>query len=163
MDTRPLQTIDGLWNVKFNPSFGGPTEAVRFNSLTDWTNHTDSAIRYYSGTAVYSTTFNYQRQNGKRVWLNIGVVNNLAQVFVNGKACGVAWTAPYQVDISKAVKEGGNTLQIEVVNTWNNRLVGDSHLPETQRITYTAYPFRMEDKPLLPAGLLGPVVIEVEQ
>jgi len=162
-DIKPFQTIDGTWKVQFDPSLGGPKEAVTFNSLTDWTQHADSAIRYYSGTAVYSNTFNYHGQKNKTVWLDLGTVNNLAQVFVNGKDCGVAWTAPYRVDISKAVKEGENTVQIEVVNTWNNRLVGDSRLPKEKRITYTAYPFKMEDKPLLPAGLLGPVVFEVGQ
>jgi hypothetical protein len=162
-DIKPLQTIDGPWKVQFDPSLGGPKEAVPFNSLTDWTQHADSAIRYYSGTAVYSKTFNYHGQKGKTVWLNLGTINNLAQVFVNGKNCGVSWTAPYRVDISEAVKEGENILRIKVVNTWNNRLVGDSHLPKEKRITYTAYPFKMEDKPLLPAGLLGPVVIEAER
>jgi hypothetical protein len=158
-----FDTLQAPWKVQFNPSLGGPKEAVIFNGLTDWTQHADSAIRYYSGAAVYSKTFNYHGQKGKTVWLKLGAVNNLAQVFVNGKNCGVAWTAPYRVDISKAVKEGVNTLQIEVVNTWNNRLVGDSHLPKGKRITYTAYPFKMEDKPLLPAGLLGPVVVEAQR
>lgn len=160
-DIKSVQTIDGSWSVQFDPSRGGPKEVVTFNQLIDWTQHADSAIRYYSGIAVYSKTFNYHLQKSKAVWLNLGTINNLAQVFVNGKDCGIAWTAPYRVDISKAVKEGENTLRIEVVNTWNNRLVGDSRLPKEKRITYTAYPFKMEDKPLLPAGLLGPVVIEV--
>jgi hypothetical protein len=75
----------------------------------------------------------------------------------------VAWTAPYRVDISKALKKGKNTIRIEVVNTWNNRLVGDSHLTKEKSVTYTAYPFKMEGKPLLPAGLLGPVVIETPE
>ena len=152
-----------LWTVQFDSSYGGPRDAKHFYNLSDWRINSDSSIRYYSGTAVYSNTFNFRTQKAKAVWLDLGTVNNLAQVYVNGKDCGVAWTAPYRVDISKAVKEGSNTLRIEVVNTWNNRLVGDSHLPKEKRITYTAYPFKMEDKPLLPAGLLGPVVIEVEK
>ena len=163
IETRSVQTIDGAWTVKFDPSVGGPKEAVTFNQLTDWTQNSDSAIRYYSGTAVYSKTFNYQPSKNKSVWLNISKVQNLAGVFVNGIDCGVIWTAPYRVDISKAVKQGVNTIRIEVVNTWNNRLVGDSRLPADKRITATMYPFKMENKPLLPAGLLGPVVIEVAQ
>jgi hypothetical protein len=95
--------------------------------------------------------------------LILGTINYVVEVFVFGKACGIVWTAPYRVDISEAVKEGENILRIKVVNTWNNRLVGDSHLPKEKRITYTVYPFKMEDKPLLPAGLLGPVVIEAER
>jgi hypothetical protein len=159
--TNDMMKLEGPWSVQFDPSLGGPKEAVIFNTLTDWTQHADSAIRYYSGTAVYSKTFNYDGQKGKIVWLNLGTNNNLAQVFVNGKNCGVVWTAPYRVDISKAVKKGVNTIQIEVVNTWNNRLVGDSRLPKEKRITYTAYPFKMDNKPLLPAGLIGPVFIEI--
>ncbi len=87
-------------------------------------------------------------------------VENLAGVFVNGIDCGVVWTAPYRVDISKTVKEGENSIRIEVVNTWNNRLIGDSRLPKEKRITNTMYPFKMEGKPLLPASLLGPVTIK---
>ena len=90
-------------------------------------------------------------------------MQNLAKVYVNGINCGVGWTAPFRVDISKAVKEGEGAIRIEVVNTWNNRLVGDSFLPKDKRITSTMYPFKMEGKPLLPAGLLGPVVIETAE
>lgn len=160
-ETVSIQTIDGPWTVKFDPSLGGPKEPVTFNQLTNWTQNADSTIRYYSGTAKYSTTFNYRVQTNKSVWINIGNVHNLAGVFVNGIDCGVAWTAPYRVDISKALKEGQNTIRVEVVNTWNNRLVGDSRLPADKRITATMFPFKMEGKNLLPAGLLGPVTIEV--
>lgn len=161
-ETKTVQTIEGDWSVKFDTAYGGPKDAIHFSQLTDWSKNNDSSIRYYSGTAVYTKTFNYKTSGGKEaVWLNIGTVHNLAEVFVNNVSCGVVWTAPYRVDISKAVKSGVNTLRIEVVNTWNNRLVGDSRLPAEKRITSTMYPFKWEGKALLPAGLLGPVVIEV--
>jgi hypothetical protein len=80
-------------------------------------------------------------------------------VYVNGIDCGVIWTAPYHVDISKAIRPGKNDLRIEVTNTWFNRLKGDLLLPEKERITWTNAPFWTKDKPLLPAGLLGPVLI----
>ena len=161
--TKTIQTISGPWTVQFDPSIGGPKQPLKFDQLSDWTQNPDSSIRYYSGTAVYSNTFHFHQQESRSTWLNVGKVNNLAQVYVNGVDCGVAWTAPYRVDISKALKKGKNTIRIEVVNTWNNRLVGDSHLPKEKRVTYTAYPFKMEGKPLLPAGLLGPVVIETPE
>jgi hypothetical protein len=94
--------------------------------------------------------------------LNVGKVANIAEVFVNGVNCGIAWTAPYRVDITKALKQGNNQLKIEVTNTWANRIMGDQRLPEDKRITKTNAPYRLEGKPLLEAGLLGPVVIEVE-
>ncbi len=67
------------------------------------------------------------------------------------------WTPPYRVDITKALRPGKNELRIEVTNTWFNRLKGDLLLPEKERITQTNAPFWAKDKPLLPAGLFGPV------
>jgi hypothetical protein len=164
MEKKTIQRIDGAWSVQFDPAYGGSKNSVRFDALTDWSLNSDSSIRYYSGTAVYTKTINYHSsQKKKNIWLHIGKVHNLAEVFVNGISCGVIWTAPYRINISKAIREGENAIRIEVVNTWNNRMVGDSRLPADKRITSTMYPFKMEGKPLLPAGLLGPVVIEVEQ
>jgi hypothetical protein len=163
VETKTTQTITEPWTVNFDPVYGGPKNEMSFYPLSDWSKNTDSSIRYYSGTAAYSNRFDYYSQKGKTVWLDLGIVHNLAEVYVNGIDCGVVWTAPFRIDISKAVKKGENTIRIEVVNTWNNRLVGDSHLPKEKRITGTIYPFKMEGKPLLPAGLLGPVVIETAQ
>ena len=160
-EPRTIETINTIWDVKFDEALGGPREVQPFDTLADWSEYADSTIRFYSGTASYNTKFSYQAsQKKQRVWLNLGTINNLAEVYVNGKSCGVAWTAPYRVDITKALKEGQNDLKIDVVNTWNNRMVGDSKLPQSKRITNTVYPFRMEGKALLPAGLIGPVVIQ---
>jgi hypothetical protein len=164
VETKAIQIINNPWTVQFDATYGGQGKAITWNRLSDWSQNEDSSIRYYSGTAVYTNTFTYHASTNKKpVWLNVGTVYNLAEVFVNGMDCGIAWTAPYRVDISKALKEGANTIKIEVVNTWNNRLVGDSHLPKEKRVTNTMYPFKMEGKPLLPAGLLGPVLLETAQ
>lgn len=148
--------INESWTVQFDPKSGGPSQPIVMDSLRDWTSFTDSAVRYYSGTAVYTSRFRY---NGglKHAWLDVGKVHNMATVYVNGINCGVAWTAPYQVNITSALRPGNNELRIEVTNTWANRLIGDQSLPEEKRITWTTAPFRLKDKPLLPAGLLGPV------
>ncbi|MFI5158772.1 MAG: glycosylhydrolase-like jelly roll fold domain-containing protein, partial [Sphingobacteriales bacterium] len=82
-----------------------------------------------------------------------------ADVYVNGIHCGTAWTYPYRVNISKALKKGNNKIRIEVSNTWANRLIVDHALPENKRITWTNAVYRLDNKPLLPAGLLGPVRI----
>jgi hypothetical protein len=80
-------------------------------------------------------------------------------VSVNGTHCGIVWTPPYRVDITKALKDRKNILKIEVTNTWANRLIGDHTLPENRRVTSTTAPYRLEGKKLLPAGLMGPVKI----
>jgi hypothetical protein len=161
---KPVQTLTNAWTVKFDTSSGGPLKPFVWNELMDWSKAEDTAIRYYSGTADYTTTFSYRPSKaGEKVWLNLNTVNNLAEVVVNGKPCGVAWTTPYRVDITNAVRKGENDLKISVVNTWANRLIGDQRLPKEKRVTYTAYPFNMNGKPLLPAGLSGPVKLEVEK
>ena len=156
-DFENVQTIAGPWKVSFDSTLGGPEKTVVFNDLTDWTTHADTSIKYYSGTASYTKTFTSKVSGNKPVWLDLGKVANLAEVKVNGQSCGIAWTPPYRVDISKAIKKGRNQLTIEVANTWANRLMGDQQLPENKRITKTTAPYRLEGKPLEEAGLLGPV------
>lgn len=161
-DFKIVQDLSKNWKVDFDPAYGGPAKTIRFEELTDWTKNADSAIRYYSGTAVYTQTFNY-RGNAKDAWINLGQFSSMAEVKVNGISCGTLWTAPFRLNISKAIKKGENSITIAVVNTWANRLIGDSKLPEDKRITKTTAPFRLEGKPLNPAGLFGPVVIQVEE
>lgn len=123
--------IAGPWQVTFDPKWGGPAKPVTFDTLVDWSKHPDSAIRYYSGTAVYRTTFESKIQNSKsKISLDLGSVEVMARVRVNGKACGVAWKPPYAVDITAAARAGENAVEIDVVNLWINRMIGDEQLPE---------------------------------
>ena len=72
----------------------------------------------------------------------------------------MVWTAPWRVDISRAVKTGSNQLEIEVVNLWPNRLIGDARLPKEQRRTVTnVEKFNKPGTLLLESGLLGPVTL----
>ncbi|WP_053058463.1 glycosyl hydrolase [Pedobacter sp. BMA] len=159
---KPIQDISTSWEVKFDPAYGGPSKPVPFKELTDWTKHPDSTIKFYSGTATYTRNFTYSG-NTKNTWVDLGDFSSMANVKINGVSCGTLWTSPYRLDISKAIKKGKNIITVEVVNTWANRLIGDSKLPENKRITKTTAPFRLEGKPLNPAGLLGPVVILLEE
>jgi hypothetical protein len=133
--------------------------------LEDWSWSSDSCIRYYSGTATYVKTFNWNKglNNSEHVWLDLGEVANIAQVKVNNVLCGTAWTSPFRIEITKALQKGENSLSVEITNTWANRLIGDQLQPEGKRITWTTAPFRLEGKPLLKAGLLGPVRITVSK
>lgn len=151
--------LDKDWQVEFDEALGGPESPVAFQQLSDWTKNQNDNIKYYSGTAVYRTSFDWSG-NTENVCMDVGKVFNLAEVTVNGLDCGVAWTAPYRVDISKALKEGTNQLEIAVTNTWANRLMGDHELPEEDRITWTTCAYRLEGNDLLPAGLLGPVTLK---
>jgi hypothetical protein len=152
--------IAGPWTVAFDPKWGGP-EKVVFEKLDDWTKRPEEGIKYYSGTAIYKKTFDLPftpSQYPNTFFLDLGAVNYLARVRLNGKDLGIVWTAPWRVDISGVLKEKGNELEIEVANTWLNRLVGDARLPAEKRIAKTNARYPAE-QPLMPSGLLGPVTV----
>ncbi|MGC4102831.1 glycosyl hydrolase [Ferruginibacter sp.] len=152
----------GKWKVAFKKENGGPGQPVIFDSLQSWTDNTDAGIKYYSGTAVYSNTFSIKNEaEFNTAFIMFKTINNIATIKINGVDCGTLWTPPYSLNISKVLKKGENKIEIAVSNTWHNRLIGDNLLPVEKRITYTTAPFRLKDKPLLPAGIIGDVKIVV--
>lgn len=159
------QVIAGPWNVNFDSKWGGPAKPVRFDVLTDWARHEDPAIRFYSGKAVYRTRFNLgDNLAGKSLALELGDVRDvgMARVKLNGADLGIAWRPPFRVNLGKALRTGENTLEIMVVNSWRNRLIGDASLPEGQRLTKTNVRVIASGPgkwPLESSGLLGPVRI----
>jgi alpha-L-rhamnosidase len=160
---RDRLTLEGPWQVAFDPKWGGPAHVV-FDSLIDWTAHTDDGIRHYSGSATYQKSFTLQSlpPKGRRVLIDLGQVANIATVTLNGKTLPTVWTAPWQADITHALVKGTNRLEISVTNLWVNRLAKDAGLPEAQRLTWTtSNPYNASSK-LLPSGLIGPVKIKEE-
>ena len=160
----PVQTIEGAWEVSFDPRWGGPVTA-KFDRLEDWTGRREPGIRYYSGKATYRISFqNGPAGTGQALFLSLGRVHNIASVRLNGRDMGVVWCDPWRVSLpADVLKTRENELEITVANLWLNRLIRDSGLPEEERLTWIPgkYPFQPED-PLQPSGLLGPVQIEVQ-
>ncbi len=171
-----LQTIRDSWEITFRNNEGAVTkklfldtakiakglfaEAFEAIRLKSWTEDSSAFIKYYSGTAIYKTTYNFDKNPDTVdiVALQLDSVCNIATVKVNGIDCGTIWTKPYSVDIKKAVKPGANTIEISVTNTWRNKLIADELIPE-KRTTWLNSPYKVKDKPLLPAGIIGPVNI----
>lgn len=154
-----VQEISGAWTVKFDTKWGGPASA-QFETLQDWSTHVDEGIKYYSGKAIYSKKITIAKEliNDKSLFIDLGIVKNIAQVKLNGKDLGVVWTSPWRVNIAGTVKQGENLLEIEVINLWPNRLIGDAALPKEKQLTHTNIQFKKDEK-LLPSGLLGPVTL----
>jgi len=155
-----IQEIPGAWTVHFDTNWGGPASA-QFDQLVSWTERAEPGIKFYSGTAVYEKTFELpdsklKTQNSK-LFLDLGNVRELAEVKVNGKSCGVTWSPPFRVDITDAVQSGANKLEVEVVNFWPNRIIGDASLPKEQRLTRTNIRNLTARTALVPSGLFGPV------
>ena len=156
------QNVSGPWAVSFQPDLGAPEE-IEMSKLHSLSEHEDFGVKHFSGTATYTSTFEAsKRQKSDRLFLDLGGVSNLAEVTVNGENLGVLWKPPFSVDVTDVVKPGKNTLKVAVTNTWKNRLVGDSGLPESDRITWTWAKDKWfkPDEPLELSGLIGPVMLK---
>ena len=177
---RPVAELTGPWQVQFDPQWGGPAKPMAFDQLIPWNQHALEGIRYYSGEATYRLKFNAPEggRPSARVYLDLGVVDKLARVKLNGKDMGIVWTPPYRVEITTPLQKTENQLEISVVNTWVNRLIGDQQpankgvrqlkwdtgLLEGRSFAAGRYTFTTVDdynasSPLQDSGLLGPVVI----
>lgn len=125
------QTVEGSWHVAFQSHRGAPP-SIELPQLRSLHLHEDPGVRYFSGTAVYSHELKVPGAflgGERRVVLDLGRVEVIAEVFVNGRAVGALWKEPYRLDITDAVHEGSNKLEVSVTNLWSNRLIGDEQLP----------------------------------
>lgn len=177
-------SISGSWEVEFQKENG--YEAIHtLSALSDWKNHTNDDIKYYSGTAIYRKSFNFlksDKAHQTQYFLDLGKVHVIAQVTLNGKDLGVYWMPPFHIDISDALLDGENKMEVHITNQWTNRLIGDErftatdgykntnermpdwyvnneHLPAGERSTFCTYPFYKKHSKLISAGLVGPVTI----
>ena len=180
---KPVE-IAGPWAVTFPPGRGAPAQAT-FERLISWPEHADAGIKYFSGTATYRQTVKLPAASlgaNRRLELDLGRVQVVAEVRLNGKDLGILWKAPFRVDVTDAAKPGDNELEVRVTNLWPNRLIGDEQYPEDcewngitlkrwpdwlvkgearpvpERVTFTTWKHWHKDSPLQPSGLMGPVV-----
>jgi hypothetical protein len=179
--------VTGPWQVAFQQKRGAP-DSIELPELISLHRHQSPAVKYFSGTATYSKTLNVPAAflgDGRRVVLDLGRVEVVAGVVVNGRSMGLLWKEPFRYDITDAVRAGDNALEIRVTNLWPNRLIGDEQLPPENeykqgfwnhgikrvpdwfaagkekpaggRVAFLTWEFYGKDDPLLESGLLGPV------
>jgi len=178
--------VEGPWEVRFPPGWGAP-ERVTLDRLASWSENPEPGVRYFSGTGAYRKTIQLPPEllaGGRRVILDLGRVEVIARVILNGRDLGILWRAPYRVDVTSVARPGGNALEVQVTNLWPNRMIGDEQLPEdsqrnpngtlqawpqwlldgkpspTGRYTFTSWRLWHRNDALLPSGLLGPVQVE---
>ena len=144
------------WRVSFPGGWDMPTNTT-VQTLAPWREmfRESPSARAFSGTATYTAEFGLEDVRG-RIVLDLGRVESIARVELNGNAFHDLWAYPYSLDVTRAVRKGRNVLKIEVTDTWYNRLVYEGWLPEAKRRTWT---FRRpsERLPLHDTGLIGPV------
>ena len=148
-----VATVQGPWTLTFPGQV-----AMSLTSLASWTTFAQPRLKYFSGQASYRATLNVTGVGrAQRLLLDLGEVNVIAEVLVNGKPSGVLWKAPYQADITSLVKPGRNALDIRVTNLWANRLIGDVAADGGPAATFTTFKPYRPGAALLPSGLIGPV------
>jgi hypothetical protein len=161
-----LCELGGPWDVSFDPKWGGPRSA-KFDSLVSWTQRPEEGIKFYSGTAVYRTTFDRPKLEtanaSPEIFLDLGGVREIAEVKLNGRPLGIVWSPPFRVNLTPALKPAGNILEIEVVNFWPNRIIGDASKPPERRLSRTNIRKLTEKTPLIESGLLGPVQLQTKR
>jgi len=178
-EARPAQALDTNWTVTF-PKDSELDQPVLFRTLTPWNEHADERIRYFSGTASYTREFECD-PDGNEIWFELGKVEVISELFINGKKAQILWKPPYRANITGLVKRGKNKVEVHVANLWPNRLIGDERFPrdfetrggfnhqlpqwliddkprpESRRKTFSTFSYYQKDDPLLPSGLIGPV------
>jgi len=181
--------MNGPWEIEFPAKSGAPANMTT-EKLGSWTESGIDGVKYFSGAATYRKAFALPsgfRAKDQRLLLDLGRVEVMAQVKLNGRDLGILWKAPYTVDVTAAVHPGQNSLEIKVVNLWVNRMIGDEELPEDSarnpngtlkqwpdwleqngpspsgRFTFTSWRLWKKGAPLQPSGLLGPVRIRPVQ
>ena len=156
-----LLSIDQPWKVSFQTGRGGPQEPVTFKALTDWTENENPAIKYFSGTAVYKNQFKISKIPQQPVYIEFGKVMVMAKVRINGKEAGGLWTPPYKLEVSSLLKKGNNEIEVEVVNCWRNRIIGEKKKAVASPFTKQSTSYLKADTELQPSGLTGEVKLKL--
>lgn len=178
--------LNGIWKVTFQSAAKEPAD-LEMKKLISWIDSDNKDLRHFSGTGTYSQTFNLNKsmfQENQRIYLDLGRVEIMAEVIINGKNMGILWKPPYRLDITDFAKPDKNTIEIAVTNLWPNRLIGDAvkasdvvygtagnikelpqwykdgkDMPKSERSTFTTWKHFSGDEALLESGLMGPVKI----
>jgi hypothetical protein len=159
-------TFTNPWNLHF--SQGGPELPAdqKLDKLTSWTELPDEKLKSFSGTGVYTTTFNLPIKNAKEYVLSLNQVDESAKVFINGQEVGILWSIPFEARVGKFLKAGNNTIKIEVVNLMANRIrdmdikkIKWRNYHEINFVDINYKDFDAAKWDVMPSGLLGPVTL----
>jgi len=186
----PSFSLPGPWRLQFPPDRGAPS-AIELTQLLSWSDHPDPGVKYFSGTATYTTTFEvppaWTTASNQEVYLDLGQVSVIAQVSLNSRDLGILWKPPFRAQVTGWLRPGSNTLEVKVVNLWPNRMIGDEQLAEDSertakgtltnwppwvienrpspsgRFTFTSWRLWKKDSALQQSGLIGPVTLRAAQ
>jgi hypothetical protein len=159
---KQVTSLNESWNVSFPPNLGAP-EKITLNKLISLSEHAEDGVKYFGGTATYAKEFSLGKEwfakNGVKFILDLGIVKDIAEISVNRKSIGTLWKLPYQIDITSAMKQGVNKIEVKVTNQWTNRITGDILNPTKKVLSGAGLRFGAGSNSLIETGLIGPVII----
>ena len=145
------------WDIILCHSLLKDTITTHFDTLFDLKDSED--YQHFCGTIVYRKTFNMGKDVARNVStiLDLGLVEGVSEVFVNGESLGVRYFGRRLYDLGEALHEGQNDLEVRVTTTMGNYLKTFGREDNPTTWIYVNHPRR--EQPLQPMGLLGPVII----
>jgi hypothetical protein len=158
--------IEGPWKIRFLN--GGPVIPgdLEMDTPEPWTTSGESELLSFSGSAVYSSTLTLSGKIAPEYILDLGNVHESARVTVNGEEGGIVWSIPYTLRVKGLIKEGVNTIEIEVSNLMANRISWMDKRKEAWRkyheinfVNINYRPFDASQWIPLPSGLDGSVTL----
>ena len=150
--TRPRRGRDELpiaapWTIAFSPPVGVAFER-RVPQLFDLSLAAgDPAVAGFGGVARYRAEFEWT--DVSLTVLSLGVVNGISSVQLNGSALGTRWWGRHLYDTQGALRNGHNTLEVEVTPPLGNFMRALENETGTKRWAWWFPP--------IPSGLVGPV------
>ncbi len=161
LQPKSIDLPSSQWTIAYQGERGAPTGVHPLGSFASWTDDPDEGVRYFSGTATYQTKLQHRKVTGERVSLVLTDLHEICTVRINGKAVGTIWAMPYHLDVTDALQNGSNVIELDVTNLWPNRIIGDAQPSASVKFTQTNIKKYNAHSPLLPSGLIGPVSLEI--
>ena len=153
------KSLQNNWKLAFEKGWDTP-DIIEIDELKSLTQLENNTVIHYSGTTVYTKTFNLEDTANSFI-LDLGMVANIAELWCNGKKVAVKWAPPFIFDISEVIQKGENNLEIKITNTWRNQLIFDNSRLKDNKKTWTTNPPKKDETELEDSGLIGPVVLKV--
>jgi len=171
MDGEPT-TISGKWTVNFEE--GGPAlpADIEISELTSWTKWNEPELKKFSGTAKYSIQFKKPGKSTCNYLLNLGVVKESAEIWLNGTYICTMIGDDFSTVLYGSLLKTSNLLEIRVANSMANRIIDmDQKGIPYKKFCNVNFPASLSQNvgsdglfsaagwEPLPSGLLGPVTL----
>lgn len=160
-------TFNNGWILSFEDSEPAVSESFQLDTLVSWTDIDNDILKKNRGTGRYTLTFDFTKNPGYEYRISLGDVRESARLRINGQDAGTLFAVPFETTIGSLLRDGENTIEIDVTNLPANRIADDDRkgvdwriFHEINFVSITYKPTLFDHWDIVPSGLLGPVTIQ---